>query len=145
VAVNDERQVIGSLRMAFLLGRHSFLVISCSCFVYCIPETRDPPCPREIFQHLLLLKHAPAQLAGSTACWNCCNSVALHKNKVNDSVTAPYSLRASASLPVEQYTCNSYRRNHQKPSTQPAQELVRKHERWLWADRDSNPGANAHG
>jgi hypothetical protein len=39
---------------------------------------------------------------------------------------------------VEEYTCNSQKGNHQKASTQPDQELVRKDERRLWADREPN-------
>jgi hypothetical protein len=64
--------------------------------------------------------------------------------EVNYSRATPYSLRASASLHMEEYTCKSYRGNHQNFSSQPGQELVRKDERWLWADRDLNPGAHAH-
>jgi hypothetical protein len=66
-------------------------------------------------------------------------------HSISHSVTTPYSLRASASLHVKEYTCNSLTGYRQKPSMRPAQELVRKDERWLWADRDLNLGAYSHG
>jgi hypothetical protein len=45
-------------------------------------------------------------------------------NKINSSGTTPYSLRASASLHMEEYTCNSKGGNHQKPQTHPTEQLV---------------------
>jgi hypothetical protein len=46
------------------------------------------------------------------------------KNEINYSGTTPYSLRASASLHMEEYTCNSKGGNHQKPQTHPTEQLV---------------------
>jgi hypothetical protein len=44
--------------------------------------------------------------------------------KINNLGTTPYSLRASASLHMEEYTCNSKGGNHQKPQTHPTEQLV---------------------
>jgi hypothetical protein len=58
---------------------------------------------------------------------NCSNTIHLKYLKVkyiNYSGTTPYSLRASASLHMEEYTCNSKGGNHQKPQTHPTEQLV---------------------
>jgi hypothetical protein len=43
---------------------------------------------------------------------------------INHSGITPYSLRASASHHMEEYTCNSKGGNHQKPQTHPTEQLV---------------------
>jgi hypothetical protein len=57
----------------------------------------------------------------------------------------PYSLRASASLHMEEYTCNSKGGNHQKPQTHPTEQLVEKTRGGARRDRDLNPGGQARG
>jgi hypothetical protein len=53
-------------------------------------------------------------------------------------VTTSYPLQTSTSLRVQKYTSNSQGGVLLKPSTQPAQELVRKDVGGISADRDSN-------
>jgi hypothetical protein len=46
------------------------------------------------------------------------------QRKTTYSGTTPYPLRASASLHMKEYTCNSKGGNHQKPQTHPTEQLV---------------------
>jgi hypothetical protein len=61
---------------------------------------------------------------------------------MNVLVITPYSLRASASPSVDEYTYNSYRGNHQKFSTQSTQQLVRKDKKVVLGRRGFEPGAH---